>query len=421
MTKSPKNRRPRRSRSRSPQVNDGVQRTPTNPAQRVIADAASALSTGVRRVFDSGTKIMSRRNKNQDTSATVQQGDASMVAQQDTASMMVNTPSVNTPDGSNTKNNTTQECGVMDSDTSFLSEFGARASQVEVNNTIEFSPISNQVASPVQSVDASKFNLGAPPRPNSSRDNVTVTGMDLLATQNTTTSNDSVAGTHVPAPSLRRSTQSPATHQLQQTLRNNASEQVRRCDSSSPAQSNDDRDGASAFSAVNANNCPTIVETVQEGILDDGDEGLASDLADCDAQVACDSGLQTFVVNTAGNLVIDANDPGREDFVTSVGALGNASGAPVDGTFFGEDVAEERRIDDSAAKSAASRNSWFNRMGNRSGVKADSGSESNASCDAVSNQTSIRVILRHLRISSLNLLSQALTLLHRHSSMSKQW
>jgi len=46
---------------------------------------------------------------------------------------------------------------------------------------------------------------------------------------------------------------------------------------------------------------------------------------------------------------------------------------------FGENVAGEGRIVDSAAKSAASRVSWFNRMGNRSGVKADDETESNTS------------------------------------------
>jgi len=87
-------------------VNIGAQRTPTNPVQRAITDTASTFSTGVRRVLDSGAKIM-RRNRNQATSATVQQDDASAATQQDTTSMTVNAPSVNTPDGSNSKNNAT--------------------------------------------------------------------------------------------------------------------------------------------------------------------------------------------------------------------------------------------------------------------------------------------------------------------------
>jgi len=102
------------------------------------------------------------------------------------------------------------------------------------------------------------------------------------------------------------------------------------------------------------------VETVLEGNSDEGDrwpegEGLAGDLAD-DAQVnliprpsgasdetgmAYDSGLQTLATNTTENLVIDTNDPGRADLVISVGALGNASGTPLDGsqnTSFGENA-----------------------------------------------------------------------------------
>jgi len=94
----------------------------------------------------------------------------------------------------------------MDSDVSFLSDFGARASQasqasqVGTNATNEFSPIGNQVASPTGSIVASEINLSAPPRLDSSRDNVTMTGTDLLDAPNTTASSDSVVGTHVPSP-----------------------------------------------------------------------------------------------------------------------------------------------------------------------------------------------------------------------------
>ena len=72
--------------------------------------------------------------------------------QQDTTSMTVNAPSVNTLDGGNSKNNATQEHGAMDSDASFLSDFGAGASQVGVNAMNEFSPIGNQVASPIGNI-----------------------------------------------------------------------------------------------------------------------------------------------------------------------------------------------------------------------------------------------------------------------------
>jgi len=73
-------------------------------------------------------------------------------------------------------------------------------------------------------------------------------------------------------------------HQLQQTLCNNAHEQVSGFNYSSPAPSDDGNGGASAFSTFNMNS-PTIVETVQEGSSDDGDgwpeqqEDLAGDSA----------------------------------------------------------------------------------------------------------------------------------------------
>jgi len=76
-------------------VNAGAQRTPNNPVQRTLTDTASTISTGVRRVLDSGVKII-RRNKNQATSDTVQQDDAFTAMQQDTTSTAVNTPSINT-------------------------------------------------------------------------------------------------------------------------------------------------------------------------------------------------------------------------------------------------------------------------------------------------------------------------------------
>jgi len=212
------------------------------------------------------------------------------MVQQDVTSMTVNTPSISTPVGGNSGNNAMQECAVMDSDASFLSELGSQTPQFGTNTTNEFSPVRNQVMSPTQSVDPSEINLGSPPRLNpSGNNNVTVTGMDLLDTQDATTSSNSVVGTHILAPSPRQNTQSPVTHQLQQTLRNSASEQVRTYDYSSPTPSSDSRDGASAFSTFGANNNPTIVETALEGNSDDGDgwpegEGLAGDLAD-DAQV----------------------------------------------------------------------------------------------------------------------------------------
>jgi len=61
---------------------------------------------------------------------------------------------------------------------------------------------------------------------------------------------------------------------------------------------------------------------------------------------AYDSGLQTLAIDTTENLVIDTNDPGRADFVISVGALGNASGTPLDGSqnmSFGDNTTDRRR------------------------------------------------------------------------------
>jgi len=230
-----------------------------------------------------------------------------------------------------------------------------------------FSPIQGQNLSPSQGASPSDVNLSSPPRSSpSGNDNITMTGMDLLDNQDASANNNSVVGTLVPAPSPRRSTQSPVTHQLQQTLRNNAHEQVNGFDYSSPARSGDGNGGASAFSTFNTNS-PTIVETAQEGNSDDGDgwpeqqEGLADDSANKvqvdliqtasgwfpprsgasnEVEAAYDSGLQTLAENTTGNLDIDTNDdPGRADFIISVGALGNASGTPLDGSHnmsFGE-------------------------------------------------------------------------------------
>ena len=85
---------------------------------------------------------------------------------------------------------------------------------------------------------------------------------------------------------------------------------------------------------------------------------------------ACDSGLQ--------DLVIDTNDPGRADFVISVGALGNASGAPLDGSqnmSFGE-----RRVDEQRAIDGNNNNA----NNNNEGMLVHSRSESSMSYNAPS-------------------------------------
>jgi len=221
-------------------------------------------------MLHSGSKVM-RRRKNQDSDAAVQQGDAST---------MVNAQNISVPDGGNSGNNTTQEHGVMDPDASMLSELGSQAPRFGSHTMNDLSPIHNQAVSPTQSVAPPETNPSTPPRPNTSGDEeVMATGMNLLDAQGDAANGAGVVGTHVPAPSPRRSTQSPVTHQLQQTLRNSASEQVRTC---------------SSLNDWEANNNPTIVETAPEGVLDNDDQwpegqwpegdGLVEDLAD-DAQV----------------------------------------------------------------------------------------------------------------------------------------
>ena len=212
---------------------------------------------------------------------------------------------------------------------------------------------------------------------------------DLLDTPNTTASN--VAGTLIPAPSPRRTTQSPETHRLQQALRNNATDQVfwlRLCQFYELQRSGNT---PSAFSTFGANDCPITVETVNEN-SDGSDEWLedgrlagnaasddvqinlapsaskANDSADKvqvdfirtgsgyfprrsrtsnEAGMAYDASMTMGVASTsphAGkNLVISTIDPGQADFAMTVGSLGNASGTPLDGSHnmsFGEDGSE---------------------------------------------------------------------------------
>jgi len=116
-----------------------------------VAGTVSTVSSGMRRIFDSGSKVV-RGNKNRDSLDTVQQGDTSTTIQQDVTSMTVNTPSVNTPDGSNSGNNAGQEYGAIDvlRDASFLSDLESRTPQVEMNTMDGFSPVQGQNLSPLQ-------------------------------------------------------------------------------------------------------------------------------------------------------------------------------------------------------------------------------------------------------------------------------
>jgi len=128
-----------------------------------------------------------RRGKNQDSDATVLQGDESIMVQQDDASTIVNAQSTGVPDGSNLGTNTMQEHGVMDPDALMLSELGSRAPRFGSYTVNEFSPVHNQVASPTQSIVPPEANPSSPPRLNTSGNNeVMVTGMNLLDAQSAT-------------------------------------------------------------------------------------------------------------------------------------------------------------------------------------------------------------------------------------------
>ena len=74
--------------------------------------------------------------------------------------------------------------------------------------------------------------------------------------------------------------------------------------------------------------------------------------ADDEAGTAYDSttanGVDSASSHAVRNLVVNASDPGRGDFVTSVGARGNASGTPLDGSHnfsFGERTVDKQEGD----------------------------------------------------------------------------
>jgi len=75
-------------------------------------------------------------------------------------------------------------------------------------------------------------------------------------------------------------------------------------------------------------------------------------------EAAYDSGLQTLAENTSEDLVVDTNDDsGRADFIISVGALGNASGTPLDGSHnvsFGESNDHDGMVAHSESDSSTS-------------------------------------------------------------------
>jgi len=157
----------------------------------------------MRQMLSSGSKAM-QRGKSQDSSATAQQGDASTTAQQGDASTIANAPSAKALDSNNPGTNATQECGVMDPNTSLLSELGLRAPWSGTNTTNQFSPITSQVATPTQDTTLPGFNPSTPPRLDASGiGGVTEVGTDLLDDQGATTSSASVLGMLIDAPSPR--------------------------------------------------------------------------------------------------------------------------------------------------------------------------------------------------------------------------
>jgi len=114
---SNKNKKKQRSRSTSPQVNAPTQRTPNGPNRHTRV--AEAINAGVRQLMSSGSKALTvRRNQNQGSDATVQQGDASTV---------VNASSVNILDDPNSRTNATLEHGAVDLSALLLSELGPRS------------------------------------------------------------------------------------------------------------------------------------------------------------------------------------------------------------------------------------------------------------------------------------------------------
>jgi len=299
MAKSSRNKKKQHSRSTSLQVNAPMQRTPSGPTQRA-SRVVEAISTGVWQLASSGSKALTgRRNQSQSSNAAVQQCNASTIA---------NASSVNVPDDPNLGTNTMLECGAMDPNASSLSELGSRAPRFGTNTVLGG-------LNPTQNITVTGINPSTPPRLNTSdasEASSVGTGPSNVQGATTTAGNTSVVGMLINVPSPRQNTQSTETHQLQQTLRGNASEQVRMC---SPTQ--DSGDGARAFSAPGPNNTPTIVETVQEGGSEDSPEEV--DLSD-DARVDLHSNTGSGYDSGLRGLVINTNDPGQAKFVLSVGA-----------------------------------------------------------------------------------------------------
>ena len=229
--------------------------------------------------------------------------------------------------------------GAVDPNASLLLEFGSRTLRFGTN-TSQFSPITGQVATPTKGTTPSGHNPSTPPRLDTSGiSSLMEVGTYLLDIQGatTTTSSTSVVGMLISGPSPRQNMQSPETHQLQQTLRVSASEQLRMYNPTH--DSKDNEHGTSTFSTLGGNNMSIVVETIQEGGSDNDPEDLEDVDLDDDVQVD----LSTRMSNAPNDaelvcesrlhgLAIDTKDPGQANVVMGVGALGNASGTPLDGS-----------------------------------------------------------------------------------------
>jgi len=350
-----------RSRSTSPHANASTQHTPAGIVQRTTKVVANAATTAARQLMSSGSKAM-RRNKNQGSDATVQQDDALAAA---------NAQSANAFNNSSSGANATQEYGAVDPNASMLSDLELRTPRFVANATSQSStsnssqtttpttgatPPTSQATTLASNTVPSGINPSTPPRLDASGiSGATEVGADLLDDQGT-----SVGESYIPSPSPRRNTQSPETHQLQQALRNSAMATVARSDSSS------DSGNFGPFNSLLATDTSAFVETVQEGGSDDDgewpegawpDDNLdprPSDVYDpngYDPSSTYNSGLQ--------ELHIDTEDPGRADFAMNVGALGNASGTPMDGAqnmSFGESTVDGGNADDGNEDLASSNN-----------------------------------------------------------------
>jgi len=126
-----------RSRSTSPHTNALTQHTPAGIMQRTSKVVANAATAVARQLMSSGSKAI-RRNKNQGSDATVEQGDESTTANAQNASASNNYES---------GVNTTQEHAIVDPNASLLSDLESRAPRFTTNMTDPTTPTSGATPS----------------------------------------------------------------------------------------------------------------------------------------------------------------------------------------------------------------------------------------------------------------------------------